>query len=218
MPSPHGEEYPFDRSIKECLVNAEALLDDAKSLMDKGRYGIAQSLSVLSMEEGAKAVILELANLKLVGEDVIKKSMKNHSPKQVMLVGLEQSKIFLDKKLVGEVTDYVIEDEQALRRLEKPLREGIRNLEKQKQDGLYVDVDPKSGQITSSPNYVGRNDTQVRVSVGRAQNHLFWLVHWLTSFATSVLQVNVVQPSTTFAFWGLVKCNRITRVLSPTSV
>jgi AbiV family abortive infection protein len=124
------------------------------------------------MEEAAKAVILELANLQLVGENVIKKSMKNHSPKQVMLVGLEQSKIFLDKKLVGEVTDYVVEDEQALRLLEKPLREDIQNLEKQKQNGLYVDVDSKSGQITSSPNYVGRNDTKVRVSVGRAQKNL----------------------------------------------
>lgn len=102
MPSPHEEEYPFDRSIKECLANAEALLDDSRRLIDKGRYGIAQSLGVLSMEERAKAVILGLANLQLIGEDVIKKSMKNHSPKQVMLVGLEQSKIFQDKQLVGE--------------------------------------------------------------------------------------------------------------------
>jgi len=145
-------------------------LDDAKSLMDKGRYGTAQSLSVLSMEEGTKALILELANLQLVGENVIKETMKKHSPKQAMLVGLEQSKIFLGKTMIGEVKDYVIEDEQALRRLEGVLKKDITKLEKQKQNGLYVNVDPRSGQITSSPNYVDRNGAQE--SLRRAQGHL----------------------------------------------
>lgn len=170
--SPKGEESPFDQSIRECLANAEALLDDAKTLLYKGRHGIAQSLSVLSMEEGAKAVILALSTLQLVGKDVIKKSMRDHSPKQIILVGLEQSKLFLGKKLVGEVIDHVVKDEQALRQLKESLRENVRNLELEKQNGLYVDVDPDRGKIISAPKDAGRNDVQVGMSIARAEKNL----------------------------------------------
>ena len=170
--SSQGEEYRFDQSIEKCLANAEALLDDARTLSDKGRHGIAQSLSVLSMEEGAKAVILALANLQLVGKEVIRKSMREHSPKQAILVGLEGSKLFLGKKLVGEAIDHVVKDEQALKQLRETLREDIQNLEKEKKNGFYIDVDSDSGRIVSDPQDACRNDDQVRISIARAERNL----------------------------------------------
>jgi len=88
---------------EECLRNAEALLEDAGILMKTGRFGTAQSLSVVSIEETGKAIILALADLNYFGKDVVSIAMRTHTPKKVMLAGVEQSKMLLVKILHSEL-------------------------------------------------------------------------------------------------------------------
>jgi AbiV family abortive infection protein len=109
----------YTQSSKECLLNAEQQIEDAKSLIEKGSFGIAQSLGVTAFEEIGKAVILELANLGFVSRRVIKMAMHDHRPKRVMLIGIEQSKLLLGENLASQASQYILDKN----RLEKVMGE-----------------------------------------------------------------------------------------------
>lgn len=148
----------YTKGSEECLHNAELLINDAKTLMDNGSFGTAQSLSVTAFEEIGKAVILELANLNYVGKDIVHRAMYKHPPKKVILVGIEQSKLLLGENLASQASEYII-DKTRLKKLEKQMKD-INHLENERQNGFYVRVDPKDGSIRNSPRRVSAENAQ----------------------------------------------------------
>lgn len=85
----------YDQGSQECLNNAGRLFEDATILLQNKSFGTAQSLTVTALEEAAKAMILELANLNYVGKKVVKQSMYRHRPKKLILLALEKGLLFI---------------------------------------------------------------------------------------------------------------------------
>lgn len=155
----------YTKGSEECLNNAERLLADAKALMEKGSFGAAQSLSVTCLEEVGKAIILELANLNIVGKDVVDLAMRTHFPKKVILVGIEKSTLILGENLVREAGDYII-NKTRLENFKKQMNADLQDLEKRRTNGFYVQVNPEDGSISHSPNRVDQLDA--RSLIGKA--------------------------------------------------
>jgi AbiV family abortive infection protein len=139
----------YTNASEECLTNAKQLFDAAKFLLGKGSLGVAQSLCVTALEETAKAIILEFANLNYVGKRVLRLAMRKHPPKKVVIEAFEKGILFvgdLDRRLGKcEVTLGKINE------LQETLREETRLLEDKRVKGLYVQVRVKDGSVTSSP-------------------------------------------------------------------
>jgi AbiV family abortive infection protein len=144
---------------QECLRNAELLLEDAKALMGTMRLGTAQSLGVTSMEEVGKALVLELADLNYLGKDVVDIAMHEHAPKHVVLVGIEQSRILIGENLVQRANEFVI-DKTRFKSIQVQMKPEIQDVEKLRQNGLYVDVDSDNGRIKNSPANVQAENVQ----------------------------------------------------------
>jgi AbiV family abortive infection protein len=144
---------------KECLRNAELLLEDAETLMGIMRLGTAQSLGVTSMEEVGKALVLELANLHYLGKDIVDIAMYKHAPKHVVLVGIEQSRILLGESLTQRANEFVM-DMARFKSIQEEVKPEIQDVEKLRQNGLYVDVDSGDGRIKSSPANVQAENVQ----------------------------------------------------------
>jgi AbiV family abortive infection protein len=149
----------YSAGSQECLRNAELLLEDAKTLMRIMRLGTAQSLSVTSMEEVGKALILELADLKYLGKDVVDIAMYKHPPKHVVLVGIEQSRILLGESLVQRANEFVI-DKARFQSIQVQMEPEIHAMLELRKNGLYVDVDPDDGRIKNSPANVQAENVQ----------------------------------------------------------
>lgn len=144
---------------QECLRNAELLLEDAKTLMRIMRLGTAQSLVVTSMEEVGKALVLELANLNYLGKDIVDIAMHEHAPKHVVLVGIEQSRILLGESLIQRSNEFVI-DKARFKSIQEQVKPEIQDVEKLRQNGLYVDVNSDDGRIKNSPANVQAENVQ----------------------------------------------------------
>ena len=149
----------FSKGSQECLYNAKSLINDAKILMSTNSFGTAQSLSVTAFEEVGKATILQLANLNYVEKSVVEMAMRKHLPKKVILIGIEQSRLLLGEKLANQASEYIL-DEATLKKLQKNMRKDIRDLEKKRQNGFYVDVDPEDGTIRNIPTRINPRDVQ----------------------------------------------------------
>ena len=97
------------------MLNAERKLDDASFLLDKKSFGSAQSLCVIALEEMAKAIILEFADLNYVGGDVVKDSMRHHPSKQTIIEAFEKGILFVgsldfrDKESKNDMDDKFID-------------------------------------------------------------------------------------------------------------
>lgn len=169
----------FEKSYEECLKNAESLLDDAETLMDTQSYGPAQGLSVIAFEEIGKAVILALADLKRIAPTIVLSAMKRHSPKKIILVGIEQSKLLLGQELAGEAHELIL-SEADLKKFEKEMNQEVTELEECRQKGFYVDVNVADGGVKNSPRNIDRESTlsiisrtHVLLKVGKVLCELF---------------------------------------------
>jgi AbiV family abortive infection protein len=144
---------------QECLLNAELLLGDAKTLLGFMRLGTAQSLGVTSMEEVGKALVLDLADLNYLGKDVVDIAMHEHAPKHVVLVGIEQSRILLGESLIQRAKEFVI-DRARFKSIQTQMKPEIQDVEKLRQNGLYVDIDSDDGRVKNSPANVQAENVQ----------------------------------------------------------
>jgi AbiV family abortive infection protein len=123
------------------------------------RLGTAQSLGVTSMEEVGKALVLELADLNYFGKDVVDIAMHEHAPKHVVLVGIEQSRILLGESLIQRANEFVI-DKARFKSIQEQVKPEIQDVERLRQNGLYVDVDSDDGRIKNSPADVQAENVQ----------------------------------------------------------
>jgi AbiV family abortive infection protein len=85
----------LERTILVTRSNAEALLEDAKSLFDFDRFSTALALAVLAQEEFAKALLLQLvADDAVPWVPAIRRSMSRHECKHLLGIVLEWLPIF----------------------------------------------------------------------------------------------------------------------------
>ena len=70
----------YTQGSLECLTNSQNLFKDATILLQSASFGVAQSIIVTAIEEAAKAIILELANVNYVGKGVVEQAMGDHRP------------------------------------------------------------------------------------------------------------------------------------------
>ena len=169
----------YSEGSEECLLNAENLIKDANILIEARGFGSAQSLCVIAIEEIGKAIILELANLRHVDQDFVGMAMRDHRPKKVVLLGIEQSRLLLGDDLAKEADQYII-DQNKLKELAREMQVEILGLEKKRQEGFYAQVDPKDGGITSSPRSISKENAsllakkaEIYLKVGRVLCELF---------------------------------------------
>lgn len=143
----------------ECLRNAESLANDAEMLINNHSFAVAQSLSVIALEEASKALILGLSDLDYVKKDVVEIAMRKHPLKKIVLVGIEQSRLLLGDELIHKAEEFV-HDEASLKELGKEWIDEIQQLEKSRQNGFYVDVNAENGTIKNSPRRAEPEDAQ----------------------------------------------------------
>jgi len=149
----------YVQGSQECLKNAEHLFEDATTLLRNGSFGSAQSLAVHAIEEAAKAIILELANLDYIEKEVVEQSMWAHPPKKLVLLAMEKGLLFAgnidrryDKKCVI--------DKGRMQELERALKAGLKDMENKRQNGFYVKVDVSNGAIVNSPNNLKESEIE----------------------------------------------------------
>ena len=139
----------YAQGSQECIRNAEHLFEDATALLEKKSFGSAQSLIVTAIEEAAKAIILELADLKYIGEEVVKQSMSDHRPKKLVFLAIEKGLLFVEQ-IDRRCGSYEV-DRSLMQKLQNMLEAPLEDLEKKRQRGFYVQVDVNSGAIVNSP-------------------------------------------------------------------
>jgi AbiV family abortive infection protein len=149
----------YTKAAEECLKNAKQLFSDAELLFwTHQSFGPAQSLCVTALEETAKAIILEFANLNCVGKRVVKQAMRHHIPKQVIISAFEKGILFVEH-LDREKGDYEI-DMGKINDLREKLFRDIGFLKDKRVNGLYVKIKPKDGSIIKSPFTVSGEDVR----------------------------------------------------------
>jgi AbiV family abortive infection protein len=188
----------YSEGSEECFFNAEGLVKNAEALIKARSFGSAQSLCVIAIEEISKAIILELANLRHVSENFVDIAMRDHRPKKIVLLGIEQSRLLLGNNLTKEADQYII-DENKLKQLAREMQAEILDLEKKRQGGFYVQVDPKDGGITSSPRSISKEDAsllakkaEIYLRVGKVLCGLFRNIK--NGRKTEVTLRNVILP------------------------
>lgn len=146
-----------DICYAECIQNAESFLKTAEILLEKRKYGIAQSLSITAIEEAGKAIILELVRYGKFGKNYAKDVInKKHEVKRGLLKAIENGIILIDD--INRDTNYKI-DRTQMKTLITKLKSQLSPWEKTRQDGLYVRVDVKKCKIISSPRSFSAEDT-----------------------------------------------------------
>ena len=141
----------------ECIQNAESLLQTAEILLEKRKYGIAQSLSITAIEEAGKAFILELIQYGKFGKNYAKEVLnKKHEVKRGLLKAIENGMILIDD--INQNTNYKI-DRTQMNALIAKLETKLSPWEKIRVNGLYVDVDVKKCKVLSSPRSFSFEDT-----------------------------------------------------------
>ncbi len=129
----------------ECIENSKRLLQNAELLHEHESYGVAQSLAILALEEAGKAVILDLASLGFVTKKVVRHSMYNHTIKKIITLGINNANFLIGKELIN-ARALDIKDIKLLE-----LTGELKELEKKRQNGLYVEVNSENGDIISTP-------------------------------------------------------------------
>ncbi|HLN44390.1 MAG TPA: AbiV family abortive infection protein [Candidatus Sulfotelmatobacter sp.] len=146
-----------DNCYSECIQNAESLLETAEILLEKRKYGIAQSLSITAVEEVAKAIILELVQYGKFDKDYAEKVLcSRHEVKQGLLKAIENGLILIDD--INRNTNYKI-DKTQMETLTNKLKSQLSSWKRIRLNGLYVDVDVKKQGILSSPRSFNFEDT-----------------------------------------------------------
>lgn len=146
----------------ECLSNAEAFIDDARSLTERGSYGHATALLVLAEEEIGKGLFWRM---RMMGIRVPGKLLRHHRAKQIakfsvydfmavlildLLEGLKEN-VFSEPDEEKRQTKMKAFAAETKRRWEETDPEAFRlwfdreietlaSLDELKQRGLYVDV------------------------------------------------------------------------------
>jgi AbiV family abortive infection protein len=143
----------------ECLKNAKSLLEDAKILLKRKRYGSAQSLSITAMEEVGKAIILEFVDLGIIEKEKAKNMITNHPPKRKIMLGMEKGKLLPDqsKRRSG---DYLDKDnfEGKLKLIGEQLQKEMDDFNKRR-NILFVEVNIDKGEVKSSPKDCNETDS-----------------------------------------------------------
>ena len=148
----------YDQGSQECLNNAGRLFEDATILLQNKSFGTAQSLTVTALEEAAKAMILELANLNYVGKKVVKQSMYRHRHKKLILLALEKGLLFIGQ--IDRRRTRPLIDKGIMNKFENELKAEYQDLENKRLNGFYVQVNINSGLIVNSPNSIKRPETE----------------------------------------------------------
>lgn len=162
----------------ECFRNAEAFIDDARTLVGRGSHGHGIALLVLAEEELGKSF---LWGLSAMGIPVPRRLLRSHRAKQAVkllifdLIGayvVQVISYYKEAKAAHEGWDQQLLVQDALERLQKkttkhglPL-EGVTTedmdrlgvLDRLKQRGWYVEVSP-DGKV-SSPRSFGRQEAE----------------------------------------------------------
>lgn len=161
-------EKLLKEAVQLCLDNVEQYIKDAQLLVENGSYGHAFALAVLSEEELSKAYIYHACSEGLLPEDIVKRvgrTRESHIRKQAIAGAFTLSYKFVEfmqsivkssweqagpdlkkrrqivHEKLKETMDNIRKNKDKLRHRIFEFMERVATLEKDKQKGLYVDVD-----------------------------------------------------------------------------
>lgn len=166
------------KASKLCLKNAKQFIDDAKLLISQKSYGHALSLTVLATEEISKAIMYFFQKKDLKSFIKIKKGdIYSHRHKQELYVSMilvEQITVSLKNALnktkpIKKSTEIILNEmiEKVKRAFQHGIKECqimqtqinfLRQLEKRKQLGFYVDID--TGKNVISPESISYKEAK----------------------------------------------------------
>ena len=151
-------EENIERVLKDavelCVNNAERFINDAILLLDNGSYGHAFALAVLAEEEFAKGCAYYASSEGILPKDFLKevgRTRDSHIMKLAIGLGIMRAhEQIVMKKTVGDMN------------FEK-LAERVKALQKNKERGLYVDVDLEK-EVLSSPDSLKKGEVEKYLS------------------------------------------------------
>lgn len=190
--------YNIKLEIEKCIKNAKEKLDDAEHLANKGSYGTASSILVTAFEERSKAVTLQLIDLgvPLGNLNEIEYIFTQHHFRHYIgffvecfseiIKDLEKVLILIKKDPRPEAMLELFNNPENIKQLKSWLVEKIdsfsekiefyRDIENNRQKGLYVDV--LRGNTPTDMSKKDYDDIKKKLNC----------IHWISFNLSSILE------------------------------